>query len=261
MTPMRNASRMPPDRRDAGRHAERVQLRARDADAERRRGALVRAHRDSRRPERPRRMLATISEQITKQRRGRRGRSGRVGDRVDVQAEQRGVADLRALRSRPCSRRLPNSISSIAVPRPSVTIARLMPRVRTAGTRRARRAGRSPATPTSSASQNGDPCGSTSRPATHAPKPADRELGERQLPGVAGDDDDRQQDDRRRTNVVMNESGHWLSRPRAGRRSPRRRSDAAPVDAAGADRRQPLQEVVAQRERLAGETSSHTTMR
>ena len=65
-----------------------------------------------------------------------------------------------------------NSISSIAVPRPSVTIARLIPRVRTAGSAKTSPSGTAAATPATSASRNGMWNTATRRPATHAPKPA-----------------------------------------------------------------------------------------
>ncbi len=63
-------------------------------------------------------------------------------------------------------------MSSIAVPRARVAMARLMPRARTAG--RANRAPRGTVatTPAIMAGRNGQPPTSTSRPATRAPKPA-----------------------------------------------------------------------------------------
>ncbi len=65
-----------------------------------------------------------------------------------------------------------NRISSIAVPRPSVTIARLMPRVRTAGSAKSTPSGIVARTPMMAPTQNGMSCVEMSRPATHAPKPA-----------------------------------------------------------------------------------------
>ena len=63
-------------------------------------------------------------------------------------------------------------ISSIAEPMPSVTMARLMPRARTAGIANSAPTGTVATTPAISANQNGQPPASTRRPATHAPNPA-----------------------------------------------------------------------------------------
>ena len=51
-------------------------------------------------------------------------------------------------------------------------MARLMPRARTAGMANSAPTGTVATTPAGSASQNGQPPASTSRPATQAPKPA-----------------------------------------------------------------------------------------
>ena len=72
----------------------------------------------------------------------------------------------------PVYRRFLNSINSIVEPRPSVTMARLMPRVRTAGRPKIRPSGTAAATPASRPSMNGMWNTATSRPATYAPKPA-----------------------------------------------------------------------------------------
>ncbi len=65
-----------------------------------------------------------------------------------------------------------NRISSMQVPSPSVTIARLMPRVRTAGRPNTSPSGTVAATPISAPSRKGRSWEAHNRPATHAPKPA-----------------------------------------------------------------------------------------
>ena len=91
--------------------------------------------------------------------------AGRVVDRPDVVAEQVGVPDLGAL----------HTAGVVAVleqhqldrrPRPSVTIARLIPLVRTAGRPKMTPSGTAAATPASSPSRNGMSKTATSRPAT-----------------------------------------------------------------------------------------------
>ena len=84
-----------------------------------------------------------------------------------------------------------------------MTIARLMPRVRTAGSAKSTPSGIAAATPSSSASQNGVPWAATSRPADVRAEARERELRERELPGVAGEHDDREQDRATRRSVIV----------------------------------------------------------
>ena len=72
----------------------------------------------------------------------------------------------------PVYSRLRNSISSMVVPSPNVTIARLMPRVRAAGKAKMNPSGTAARTPATSASRNGMSNTATRRPDTYAPNPA-----------------------------------------------------------------------------------------
>ena len=72
----------------------------------------------------------------------------------------------------PTKRKLLKIISSTAVPRASVAMARLMPRERTAGSAKSAPSGTVATMPASSASGNGQPHTATVRPAISAPNPA-----------------------------------------------------------------------------------------
>ena len=151
----------------------------------------------------------------------------------------------------PMSSPLLRTISSMAEPRPRVTMARFMPRAAPP----AGRTGRRPALAAERADQQRR-AGTASRRRRRAgrrpaPDAGERELPERQLTGVAGDDHDRQQH--------QAECERWsrtrpatAAAPEDDQRRERDRHDhhERPYPARP-DRRQPLQEVVAEGEGLA----------
>ena len=135
-----------------------------------------------------------------------------------------------------------------------MTIARLMPRVRTAGSPKIRPSGIAAATPATQPEQERDVVHRDQTAGDVRAEAGDRVLSEGELAGVSGEHDDRQQDDRhaqRHGDGVdpLRLFGHHHEHDgAAAEQRPR------PVDPAVADHRQLLQEVVAQRE---GATPDH----
>ena len=129
-------------------------------------------------------------------------------------------------------------------------MARLIPRVRTAGSANAIPSGTVAARPIRRPSQNGMPCVAISRPATQRAEAGERELRERQLAGVAREHDDREQDqrdaegDRERVHPDRRRHDHEHDRERGAEHDP------GPVEAPRSDGRQALEQVVAQRKGL-----------
>ena len=148
-------------------------------------------------------------------------------------------------------RLFPKIMSSMAMPRPNVTIARLMPRARTAGSANRAPRGIVATTPASSAGRNGQPAVVDQAARDERPEPGQSELAEGQLSGVPGDHDDREQYETHREGGDEGVLPAWRYRhdeERCGHESGRHDARTYP---AAADCRQALEEVVPQRQRLA----------
>ena len=119
----------------------------------------------SRRPLRPRRTFDTAH--TANRARPSTKRPYRSGYRIDPRSKpNRSGLPTWVPCTPPVYSRLRNSINSMVVPSPSVTMARLMPRVRTAGRANTNPRGTAAATPANNANRKGMSWTATSRPAT-----------------------------------------------------------------------------------------------
>ena len=91
----------------------------------------------------------------------------------------------------PVKSALPNSTSSTALPSPRVTIARLIPRVRTAGRPNRTPSGIVATIPIRMPTQEGDVGRRQESAGDVGAEAGEGELRQRELAGVAGEDDDR----------------------------------------------------------------------